>query len=149
MTWRSREKEHQVDWIAYAHQLAGNSPDPSTKVGAVIVSGGYAVGIGWNDFPQGIPLEWWDDRERKYRAVVHAEVAAIARAGALAVGGTMVVTHHPCQECAKAIAAAGIRCLVCPPGAWRDDPAIHLTVKNADELLGLCGIQVIHDGRTQ
>ena len=26
-----------MDWNAYAHQLAGNSPDHSTKVGAVIV----------------------------------------------------------------------------------------------------------------
>ena len=135
-----------MDWNAYAHQLAGNSPDPSTKVGAVIIAGGYAVGIGWNDFPRGIPEEWWGDRERKYRAVVHAEVAAIARAGMLAVGATMVVTHHPCQECAKAIAAAGIRCVVCPPGPWRDDPGVIQTVTNARELLGLCGIEVIASG---
>lgn len=135
-----------MDWKAYAHQLAGNSLDPSTKVGAVIVSGGYAVGIGWNHFPAGIPEEWWGDRERKYRAVVHADVAAIARAGMLAVGSTMVVTHHPCQECAKVIAAAGIRCVVCPPGPWRGDIGVIETVRNAAELLGLCGIEVIDAG---
>jgi dCMP deaminase len=135
-----------MDWRAYVHQLAGNSKDPSTRVGAVVVSGGYAVGSGWNHFPPGVPDAWWEDREKKYRAVIHAEVAALVRAGILAQGATMVVTHHPCQECAKAIVAAGIRCVVCPPGPWRDDPGVIQTVENAREMLEICGVEVVASG---
>lgn len=138
-----------MDWKAYAHQLAGNSLDPSTKVGAVIVSGGYAVGIGWNHFPAGIPEEWWEDREKKYQGVIHAETIAITRAGLLSYGSTLVVTHHPCKECAKLIVAAGIRCVICPQVPWRDDPGVIDTVKQAREILELCGVDLMEARATQ
>lgn len=146
-----------IDWMDYARQLAEQSVDPSTKVGAVIVvggnliiSGGYlklhggtAVGAGWNHFPKGVPEDWWYNREKKYRAVVHAEVAALVRTGMLARGSTMITTHHPCPDCAKAIASAGISCVICPPGPWRDDPDVVKSVMQAGELLNMAGVEVI------
>lgn len=138
-----------IDLYTQAHHVASNSPDPSTKVGAIVYSSGQVIAVGWNHFPLGVPEEWWEDRERKYQAVIHAEVAAITRAGLLACGSTLVVTHHPCKECAKVIAAAGIRCVVCPPGPWRDDPGVVETVTKARELMDLCGIEVIEARMTQ
>lgn len=131
-----------------AERMALRSPDPSTKVGCVIVQSsflGYAtVGAGWNDFPRGVPSYWWETRELKYRAVVHAEVRALLRAGPNADGATLYVTHHPCRDCAKMIAAAGIKAVVCPSKPWRDDPEVAQSCADAVQMLNLAGVEIIH-----
>lgn len=71
---------------------------PNPAVGAVIVKDGVIVGRGWTQ-PGGRP---------------HAEVEALARAGAAAAGATLYVTLEPCSHvgksppCADAVIAAGI-----------------------------------------
>ena len=84
---------------------------PNPIVGAVVVKGGRVVGEGWHT-AAGRP---------------HAEVVALARAGARARGATLYVTLEPCAHtgrtppCVGAILAAGIRrCVV----ALRDPHAI-------------------------
>ena len=81
--------------------LGETSPNPS--VGAVILAAsGEPVGEG-RTAPAGGP---------------HAEVVALARAGARARGGTAVVTLEPCDHtgrtgpCTQALLAAGIACVV-------------------------------------
>ena len=77
-----------LSWDEYfmglAHLSAMRSKDPSTQVGAVIVSGEHrVVSIGYNGFPNGCSddeFPW--DREgdfgaTKYPYVVHAELNAI------------------------------------------------------------------------
>ena len=86
---------------------------PNPIVGAVLVRGGRVVGEGW------------------HRALgeSHAEVEALARAGAAARGATLYVTLEPCVHwgrtppCVDALLAAGIaRCVV----AQRDpDPRVN------------------------
>lgn len=126
-----------------AQNAAKFSRDPSTKVGAVVHDKQFGViSAGWNRFPQGVPEEWWEDREKKYQAVIHAEVVALIGASRLAAGATLTVTAHPCKECAKLIIGFGIKCVVCPPGPWRDDPAVIETVEKAAELFRLCGVEV-------
>lgn len=134
-----------MDWMVKAHQMAGNSPDPSTKVGAVLVTSVGAMGA-WNDFPPGIPDEWWEDRPKKYLAVVHAEMSVLLFAGRYAHGSTMFVTHHHCRDCAKLIAASGVVRVVCPGEPWRDDPAVIENCKDAASLLEACGVEVCHYG---
>lgn len=133
-----------VNYMQVARGTAKYSPDPSTKVGAVITQGVFY----WkahNDFPPGIPDSWWRDRELKYRAVVHAEVAVLLKAGSKAAGGTMYITHHPCRDCAKIIAAAGIQCVVCPSEPWRDDPEVRKSCRDAAELLEYAGVEVRYE----
>jgi diaminohydroxyphosphoribosylaminopyrimidine deaminase/5-amino-6-(5-phosphoribosylamino)uracil reductase len=71
---------------------------PNPAVGAVIVKDGAIVGRGWTQ-PGGRP---------------HAEIEALARAGAASRGATIYVTLEPCSHhgksppCADAIIAAGI-----------------------------------------
>lgn len=134
----------KIDKIDTLRAMQQQSPDPSTKVGAVVCGPrGELRGAAWNDFPPGIPESWWHDRELKYKAVVHAEVAAIIRAGAAAEGGTIMITHHPCRECAKVIITAGITRVECPPGPWRDAPEVVATCQEADVLFERCGVEVV------
>ncbi|MEJ7762199.1 MAG: bifunctional diaminohydroxyphosphoribosylaminopyrimidine deaminase/5-amino-6-(5-phosphoribosylamino)uracil reductase RibD [Thermomicrobiales bacterium] len=81
--------------------LGRTAPNPA--VGAVVVRDGHVVGRGWTRPPGG----------------AHAEVVALAEAGADAVGATLYVTLEPCSHhgrtppCTEAIIAAGItRCVV-------------------------------------
>ncbi|MFK7940868.1 MAG: bifunctional diaminohydroxyphosphoribosylaminopyrimidine deaminase/5-amino-6-(5-phosphoribosylamino)uracil reductase RibD [Roseovarius sp.] len=77
---------------------------PNPAVGCVIVRDGRIVGRGWTS-PSGRP---------------HAEVNALAQAGALARGATAYVTLEPCAHhgqtppCAEALIGAGIARVVAP-----------------------------------
>lgn len=103
-------------YLDLAKFVSGWSKDPSTKVGAVLVN--YDIGqefIGYNGFPRGVEdlPERYEDRELKYKLVVHAEVNAILKAGNLARGSSLYVypsfSFPPiCNECAKVAIQAGI-----------------------------------------
>lgn len=96
--------------VADAH--AGMSPDPSTKVGAVIVSDGRIVSYGFNHIPS--PINYTEsqlqNREWKYPRVIHAEIDALAKIGPHNFHHPVLyVTHFPCAQCAISIVHAGIK----------------------------------------
>ena len=96
---------------------ADRSKDPSTQVGACIVSDDNRIlSTGYNGFPQGCSdddFPWNRDEslgETKYNFVVHAELNAILNAGGKSlVGSRIFVSLFPCHECAKAIIQAGVK----------------------------------------
>ena len=101
--------------------VARDSRDPSTRVGAMLVSGTAAdtreLSRGVNRMCRGarddVPERW--ERPAKYDWVVHAEIdaiAAAARRGVATDGCTCVVTLFPCAACAKALVQAGVRTVV-------------------------------------
>lgn len=104
--------------VAY---LAGmRSKDPSTQVGACIVSRDNKIlSMGYNGFPIGCSddvFPWGKEGEEertKYPYVTHGELNAILnyRGGSLE-GTKLYVTLFPCNECAKAIIQSGIRTVV-------------------------------------
>ncbi len=100
--------------MALARDFTVLSKDPSTKVGAVVVTDGRVNGIGWNAFPKGVEEtdERLNDRETKYKFMVHAEIDALLMAGD-AHGGTLYSTVYPCATCAGAAIQAGIHRIVC------------------------------------
>ena len=89
-----------------ALELAARGPaaDPNPRVGCVVLDrAGAVVGEGWH----------------RGAGTPHAEVEALARAGAGAAGGTAFVTLEPCAHtgrtgpCTRALLDAGVsRCLV-------------------------------------
>ena len=93
------------------------SKDPSTKVGACIVSSANKVlSLGYNGMPTGCKDEempWGkcdeDELNTKYPYVVHAELNAILNADKDIRGSKVYVTLFPCNECAKAIIQSGIK----------------------------------------
>jgi len=117
---KTTRREDYISWEEYfmgvAMLSAKRSKDPSTQVGACIVSpDNKIVGTGYNGFPQGCSddeFPWSRDGgrfESKYAYVVHAELNAILNSNGSVRGCTIYVALFPCEECAKAIIQAGIK----------------------------------------
>ena len=103
-------------YMAMAQGVSSWSKDPNTKVGAVAVgSKGQILSQGYNGFPRGIfdGEERLNDRETKYKYVVHAEMNVIYNAtysGVSLDGAKLYVYGLPvCSECAKGIIQVGIK----------------------------------------
>tara|TARA_B100000989_G_scaffold48303_1_gene31505 strand:- start:765 stop:1253 length:489 start_codon:yes stop_codon:yes gene_type:complete len=106
-------------WDAYfmatALLMASRSSCERLNVGCVIVSGGMQknriVAAGYNGFLPGASHAS-RIRDGHEQATVHAEQNAIsdaARRGVSLEGATIYITHFPCINCAKILAAAGIK----------------------------------------
>jgi dCMP deaminase len=109
---------HRPSWDEYfmatAVLMASRSNCERLHVGCVIVTGGTRknrlVAAGYNGFLPGTP-HVSRIREGHEQATVHAEQNAIAdaaRRGSSVEGCVAYVTHYPCINCAKILAAAGI-----------------------------------------
>ncbi|KAI6218818.1 Deoxycytidylate deaminase [Aphelenchoides fujianensis] len=108
-------------FMATALLTAQRSKDPSTQVGAVIVSDeNIIVGVGYNGMPRGChddEMPWVKTSQdvlwNKYLYVCHAELNAILNKNSASVKGcTIYSTLFPCNECAKAIIQSGIKTVV-------------------------------------
>lgn len=114
-------------------KLSGmRSKDPSTQVGACIVSSDNKIlSMGYNGFPIGCSDEEFpwekvgEEEETKYPYVTHSELNAILnyRGGSLA-GARLYVSLFPCNECAKAIIQSGIREIIYESDKYADTPAV-------------------------
>jgi dCMP deaminase len=95
-----------LKFLDLAHFVAGWSKDPSTQVGAVAVGETpNLLSLGYNGFPPGVAdlPERLQDRETKYRLVVHGEINALINAQFRPL--TLYVTHPPCVRCTVQILA--------------------------------------------
>ncbi len=120
-------------YLGLAAHVASWSKDPSTKVGAAIVSpANRVVGIGYNGFPVGVRdgRERLEDRPTKYKFVVHAEANAILNSGVARLDGcTLYTTLSPCCECAKLVIQSGVKRVVY--GTLRKDEVTEQMFKEA------------------
>ena len=103
-------------FLELAEHIASWSKDPSKQIGAVAVGDQRQIlAQGYNGFPRGIEdsLDRYDDREEKYKLVVHAEMNVIYNASYNGVSlneSTLYVHGLPvCSECAKGIIQVGIK----------------------------------------
>lgn len=119
MPKRSNYMSKDESYMKMAQLIAKRSKDPSSQVGAVIVSADDRIlSIGYNGFPNGISddeFPWEREAEKevdtKYPYVCHAEANAILnfRGDIKALSGaTLYVTLFPCNECMKLILQVGI-----------------------------------------
>lgn len=111
-----------ISWDEYfmgiAMLAACRSKDPSTQVGACVVSqNNIIISTGYNGMPKGcsddeFPWERKADcvNDTKYPFVVHAELNAILNANGRDLRDAKIyVALFPCNECAKAIIQSGIK----------------------------------------
>lgn len=117
------------------------SKDPSTKVGAVIIDPETRtiVSTGYNGFPRNIEdsEERLNNRELKYKFIVHAEMNAIMNAlyNNRSVKNCILFVHGLpcCSDCAKAIIQSGIKEIVIDSKAsskWSDSCEIAVEMFN-------------------
>ena len=130
-----------ISWDEYfmgiAMLAALRSKDPSTQVGACIVSkDNIIISTGYNGMPKGcsddeFPWER-EGAETKYPYVVHAELNAILNANGRDLRGSRVyVALFPCNECAKAIIQSGVK------------EVIYLSDKYADSMATLASKRML------
>jgi len=106
-----------VWFMKQAYLVAEKSKDPSTKIGSVIVKDNHIISSGFNGFPIGVydsPTRY-NDRETKYKFVVHSEANAVlsaARFGISTSGTTIYTQAIPCHDCAKAVIQGGVKKVV-------------------------------------
>lgn len=116
-----KEQDWRNNYLDAARVVSTWSKDPSKQVGCVIVGDdGQILAQGFNGFPRGIEdsEERYEDRETKYKYVVHAEQNAIynaVRSGTCLKGGVAYVVGVPiCSECAKGLIQVGIKAVYVP-----------------------------------
>ena len=113
----------RLDYISWDEYFMGvallsakRSKDPSTQVGACIVSDkNKIVGAGYNGLPMGCDDDEfpWEQQgaflDTKYPYICHAELNAILNNIGMDLLGCKIYTAlFPCNECTKAIIQSGI-----------------------------------------
>lgn len=116
-------------FLDLAKHVSEWSKDPSTKVGAVIVdTDRRIVSVGYNGFPQGVADHDFrlEDRDIKYKMIVHAEANALLFARKDDMYDCVLYTYPfmPCARCAGLIIQTGIWKVVAPKNdnpRWQED----------------------------
>ena len=141
------KRQDYISWDEYfmgvAKLAARRSKDPSTQVGACIVSQeNIIISTGYNGMPKGCSddeFPWArEGEETKYPYVVHAELNAILNANGRDLRGSRVyVALFPCNECAKAIIQSGVKEVVYLSDKYANTPG----VKASKRMLDAAGVK--------
>jgi len=131
-------------FLEIASTVSRWSKDPSRKIGAVAVRDRKILATGYNGFPKGIEdlKVRYDNREEKYKFVVHAEMNCIYNAAENGISlkdSTLYIVGLPvCSDCAKGIIQSGISRVVAhssgTPDRWIE------AIKNTKEILLEAGV---------
>lgn len=131
----SGKRTDYITWDEYfmgVAKLSGmRSKDPSTQVGACIVSRENKIlSMGYNGFPTGCSdddFPWarvGESLDTKYPYVTHAELNAILNYRGNLEGAKLYVSLFPCNECAKAIIQAGIKTVIYGDNKYDGTPSV-------------------------
>ena len=108
----------RLEWDEYFMSIAllasQRSPCKRLHVGSVIVKDNRLISMGYNGYIQGAPhiSRVKDDHEQ---SIIHSEVNAIAdcaKRGTSLKDAKIYITHYPCSNCFRSIAACGIKEIV-------------------------------------
>lgn len=146
-----KKRENYINWdeyfMAVAKLSAMRSKDPSTQVGACIVSNDNRIlSIGYNGAPNGFDddrFPWAREGESlntKYPYVCHAELNAILnyRGSKKDLENSKIyVDLFPCNECAKIIIQAGVKQVIYLSDKYKDAENNIASRKLFDE----CGVK--------
>lgn len=126
MDENSRLIKWDLRFLDLCRYISEWSKDPSTKIGAVITNDIKIVSIGFNGLPQNVPdfPDVLQDREKKYKHIIHGEMNAILTAS-MPLHGCTLYTYPflPCTNCASMVIQSGIKRVVsfeCVDERWKD-----------------------------
>ncbi len=143
----NKQRKDYLSWDEYfmgiAKLSALRSKDPSTQVGACIVSSDNRIlSIGYNGAPNGFndkEFPWEREGEplsTKYFYVCHAELNAILNFRGHKrdfEGSKIYVALFPCNECAKAIIQSGIKEVIYLSDKYKDQDNFKASKRLFDE----------------
>jgi dCMP deaminase len=107
--------KERLDWDEYFMSIAllgsCRSPCQRLNVGSVIVKNNRIISMGYNGYIPGAPhiSRVQDNHEQ---SIIHSEINAIAdcaKRGVSLENAQIYITHYPCMNCFKSIAACGIK----------------------------------------
>ena len=132
-------------FLELADLISTWSKDPSSKIGAVIVDkDNRVVSTGYNGFAKNVKdtPERYDNRDIKYKIVLHAEENAMSYARRDLTGCVLYVSGlMPCSHCASLIIQNGIKTVVTwkkeVPERWKE--SMDLT----KEIFNEAGVEMI------
>ena len=111
----TKNNKTRVEWDEYFMSIAllasCRSPCERLHVGSVIVKNNRIISMGYNGFIHGAAhiSRVQDNHEQ---SIIHSEINAItdcAKRGTSLDGATIYVTHYPCPNCFRSIAASNIK----------------------------------------
>lgn len=111
-------KKERIEWDDYFMSIAllasQRSPCKRLQVGSVVVKDGRLISMGYNGFIPGAPhiSRIKDNHEQ---SIIHSEINAItdcAKRGTSLSNAKIYVTHYPCINCFRSIAASNIKEIV-------------------------------------
>jgi len=105
----------RLNWDEYFISIAllasQRSPCKRLHVGSVVVKNNRLISMGYNGYIPGAPniSRIKDDHEQ---SIIHSEVNALAdcaKRGTSLIGSKIYITHYPCINCFRSIAACEIK----------------------------------------
>lgn len=133
-----------IRFLKLAEFVSSWSKDPSTKVGAVITDKkNRIISLGYNGLPQGVldTEERLNNRELKYKLVVHGEINALLFAERSVEGCTLYTwPFMPCSNCTSQLIQVGISKVIAP---YSDNPRWQEGFKLAEDLFKEAGVELI------
>ena len=136
LTTQTDQFKERLGWDEYFMSIAllasCRSPCLRLHVGAVIVKDNRLISMGYNGFICGAPhiSRVQDNHEQ---SIIHSEINAItdcAKRGASLSDAKIYVTHYPCINCFRSIAASNIKEIVYL-NDYHNDPIIALLAVDA------------------
>ena len=130
----------RIDWDEYFMSIAllasQRSPCQRLHVGSVVVKDNRLISMGYNGFITGAPhiSRIKDDHEQ---SIIHSEVNALAdcaKRGASLSGAKIYVTHYPCINCFRSIAACGIKEIVYL-NDYKNEPIVEQLASDAEIII--------------
>lgn len=143
-----QDNKWDTRFLSLAEYISKWSLDPSTKVGAVIVQDRKIISLGYNGLPMGVEdtPERLNNRDLKYKLIVHAERNAILFAGRPLHGCTLYTwPFMPCAACASMVIQTGIKRVVSIASdnvRWKEDFDL------SSELFDEAGVQLDLEAQT-
>jgi len=113
--FKNENSSTRLEWDEYFMSIAllasYRSPCSRLNVGSVIVINNRIISMGYNGYIPGAPhiSRIQDNHEQ---SIIHSEINAItdcAKRGVSLEGAKIYITHYPCPNCFKTIAACGIK----------------------------------------
>lgn len=115
INFKNTHQNERLDWDNYFMSIAVlascRSPCHRLHVGSVIVKNKRIISMGYNGFiPGASHISRIENGQEQ--STIHSEINALtdcAKRGVSLDGAIIYITHYPCINCFKAIAACGIK----------------------------------------